>query len=357
MTGGAPAVPLFDLRMEQDDLDAVADVLRSGQLSAGERVEAFESAFAELVGARHAVATSSCTAALHLAYLAAGVGFSDEVIVPSITFAATASAAFYCGGRPILVDVVGEHDFGIDPAAVEANMTPRTRAVCAVHYAGYPAAVRELRRLCESRGVALIEDVAHGPLGDVDGQPLGTWGLAGCFSFFSNKVLSAGEGGALVTDDDDVAMTARVRRRELGYDFDEIRAALVLSRMSRVREDVARRRRLTRRYRRLLADVDGLSLPYRDEDVERSSCYVMPLMVLATEHQRQVREHVLVRHGIQTSLLYPAIHEFTAYVDRLGSQRIPVAERVARAEVTVPLYGLMTDEQQDRVVAALREAL
>src|SRR4051812_45973344 len=159
----------------------------------GPRTEEFEDAFAEHLGARHAIATSSGTAALHLAYLAAGVGPGDEVVVPSITFVAGAAAARYCGATPVLAEVTGQHDLGLDPDDVAKRLTARTKAVCAVHYAGYRADVERLRSLCDGHGVTLVEDSAHHP----SGTPTG---LAACHSFFSNKVLSCGEGGVVATD-------------------------------------------------------------------------------------------------------------------------------------------------------------
>src|SRR3954451_13275644 len=155
---GEPLIPLFDIRLSEDEVGAVADTLRSGWLTQGPRTEAFEREFAEELGARHVVALASGTAALHLAYLTAGVGPGDEVIVPAITFVATANAARYCGATPVLADVTGPHDLGVDPAHVERLVTDRTKAVCAVHYAGYPAAMDELAAICEKHGLALIED-------------------------------------------------------------------------------------------------------------------------------------------------------------------------------------------------------
>ena len=165
-----PEIPFFDLRVEQEDLDAVAETLRSGWLTMGPRTQKFEQAFAEHVGAKHAVAVSSCTAALHLAYLAAGVGPGDEVIVPAFTFAATAAAVIYCGGTPVFADIIGQHDLSIDPEDVERKITPRTKAVAAVHFAGYPAPVDILKELCDRTGIALIEDAAHGPGGMLHGR-------------------------------------------------------------------------------------------------------------------------------------------------------------------------------------------
>src|SRR4051812_26807327 len=241
-TGTSPdlaPVPLFDLRIEDADLEAVAAALRGGGLEAGERVAAFEAAFAEQLGVRHAIAVASCTAALHLANVGAGVGPGDEVIVPSYTFAATAAAVLYCGAAPVFAEVLGPHDLSVDPEHVASLITPRTKAVAAVHFAGFPAPVDELRELCDERGVALIEDVAHAPGATLHGRGLGTFGLAGAFSFFSNKVLSVGEGGLLTTDDDEVAALARTLRRpgvERGfpYSMDEPGGALLLSRLSRL---------------------------------------------------------------------------------------------------------------------------
>jgi dTDP-4-amino-4,6-dideoxygalactose transaminase len=185
----------------------------------------------------------------------------------------------------------------------------------------------------------------------------GSLGLAGCFSFFSNKVLAVGEGGLLSTDDDGVAERVRAERSgAYNLRLDEARAALLRSRMARMADDIARRRELTLRYRALLAGVDGVVCPYTDEEVGHSSCYVMPVVLADPERQSALRAQMRDRHGIQTSLLYPAVHEFTAYREKYAAS-LPAAELIARTEVTLPLFGFMTHEQQDRVVAALVEAL
>jgi dTDP-4-amino-4,6-dideoxygalactose transaminase len=374
-------IPLFDIRLREEDVTAAADTLRSGWLTLGPRTAEFEAAFAEHLGTRHAVALSSCTAALHLAYLAAGVQRGDEVIVPAITFVASAGAVRYCGATPVFAEVRGNHDLGLDPADVEARISPRTKAVCAVHYAGYAAPVEELRELCERHGLALIEDAAHSPSATPagGGAKLGTFGLAGTFSFFSNKVLSCGEGGLLATADDDVAELARSLRshamtsgtwdrhrgHSAGYDvvglgfnyrLDEPRAALLLSRLRGLEEDIAARRRLVHRYRELLGEVPGVIVPYGDEEVDSSSCYVMPVMVDDPALRDPLRALMMERFGVQTSVLYPAIHEFSAYAGAAVSG-LPRSELAARSQVTLPLFPHLSDAQQERVVDAVRTCL
>ncbi|HEY3759766.1 MAG TPA: DegT/DnrJ/EryC1/StrS aminotransferase family protein [Solirubrobacteraceae bacterium] len=378
-TETSPDLPLFDLRLEEQDLEAVAETLRSGWLTLGPRTVAFEEAFAAQLGARHAIALSSCTAALHLAYLAAGVGPGDEVIVPSFTFVATAAAVLYCGATPVFAEISSRELPSLDPQDVERRITPRTKAVCAVHYAGYAAPVDRLRALCDARGIALIEDVAHAPSATLGARKLGTWGLAGAFSFFSNKILSAGEAGLLCTDSDEVAAFVRSRRSHamtsgtwdrhnkrtdtydvtgLGYNYrlDEPRAALLLSRLGRLEADIARRRELTLRYRELLAGIDGVLVPFAQEQVESSSCYVLPIMLERDGLQAQVSQ-ALRERGIQTSIFYPAIHRFSAYRERFADVSLPVTELASRTELTLPLYPHMTYADQDRVATALTEVL
>jgi len=378
-TESFPALPLFDLRLQPQDLQAVAETLRSGWLTLGPRTAAFEEAFAEQLGVRHAIAVSSCTAALHLAYLAAGVGPGDEVIVPSFTFAATAAAVIYCGGTPVFAEITSRANPNIDPDDVERLITDRTKAVCAVHFAGYAAAVDRLKELCDAHGIALIEDVAHAPSAQLHGRKLGAWGTAGAFSFFSNKVLSVGEGGLLSTNDDDVAAFVRSRRSHamtsgtwerhngstdtydvvgLGFNYrlDEPRSALLLSRLGRIEQEIERRRELTVRYRELLGGVDGIIVPFTDEQVPDSSCYVLPIMLERDGLQAEVSAGLRER-GIQTSIFYPSIHRFSAYRERFPGVSLPLTELASRTELTLPFYPHMSFDDQDRVATALAEVI
>lgn len=376
----AQPIPLFDLRLEPGDIEAVTDTLRSGWLTMGPRTEAFEHAFAVHLGARHAVALASGTAALHLAYRAAGIGPGDEVIVPSFTFVATVNAVLYCGGRPVFADIVGLENPSLDPADVERLITPRTRAVAAVHFAGYPAAVDVLADLCRERGLALIEDAAHAPSAQLDGRKLGTFGLCGAFSLFSNKVLSVGEGGVLATDDDQVAAQVRQLRShsmtsmtwdrhrghadsydviDIGFNYrlDEPRAALAFARMPRLEAEIKRRRELTLKYRARLVGVPDVILPYTAEDVARSSCYVMPIMLRRPDQRSRLRQVMRDEHQVQTSILYPAVHEFSAYRERFPGVSLTHTELAARSEVTIPLYPHMTSDEQERVLEAIVHGL
>jgi dTDP-4-amino-4,6-dideoxygalactose transaminase len=268
----------------------------------------------------------------------------------------------------------------VDPDEVEAKIGDRTKAVACVHFAGYPAAADSLAEMCDRHGLALIEDVAHAPSATLGGRKLGTIGLAGAFSFFSNKVLAIGEGGLLATDDDDVAALARSRRSHamtsgtwdrhsgrtetydavamgFNYRLDEPRSALALSRLRGLEEDIEVRRGLVRSYRERLGGLEGLLLPYDDGDVATSSCYVMPVMVLDPERRDPFRDHLSGRHGVQTSVFYPATHEFSAYRERFPGISLPRTELASRCEVTIPLYPHMTAEEQDRVCLAIEEAL
>jgi dTDP-4-amino-4,6-dideoxygalactose transaminase len=372
---GTP-IPLFDVRLSEEEIEAVAQTLRSGWLTMGPRTREFEEAFAAQLGARHAVALSSCTAALHLAYLAVGLGPGDEVIVPSYTFVATAAAALYCGATPVFADILGEDDLSLDPEEVRRCLSSRTKAVACVHFAGYPAPVDRLAELCAEEGIALIEDAAHAPSATFHGRKLGTWGKVAAFSLYSNKILSVGEGGLLVTDEDEVAEMARGLRSHamstgtwdrhngrsdaydvlgigFNYRIDEPRSALALSRLERLETDIASRRRLTWAYRERLRGHPGLIVPYTDESIADSCCHMMPLLLRDGARRDQVRDALRERHGIQTSVHYPPIHGFKAYRERWPEVSLSKTESVSSREITVPLFAHMTDSQLNRVVRAL----
>ncbi len=205
-------LPLSAPSFDEAEAQAVAEVVRSGWLTMGPRTATFENAFAEFVGSPNAVMASSCTAALHLAFAALNLGPGDEVIVPSLTFVATANAVAYTGATPVFADIVSLERPLIDPEAVRALIGPRTRAICAVHYAGYVADMAALRRLADQHGLALVEDAAHSPGARSPEGPAGSLGDISCFSFFSNKNLVTGEGGMATSGDDRLVSRMRLLR-------------------------------------------------------------------------------------------------------------------------------------------------
>jgi dTDP-4-amino-4,6-dideoxygalactose transaminase len=371
----APSIPVFDLKMEQEDLDAVEATLRSGWWTQGPRVEEFERVFAQHLGVRHVVATSSCTTALHVALLAAGVGPGDEVIVPSFTFVATVATVMQTGATPIFGDIAGQHDLCMDPDHVASLVGPRTKALMPVHYGGYAASPRRYAELAERNGLALIEDCAHAPFSRDGGRPLGTFGFAGCFSFFPNKVLGIGEGGCLCTDSDEAAARARLLRSQamtagttqaqsgsiagydvvdLGYNYrmDEPRAALLLSRFGRLPGEIVRRRELTRYYRERLAAFDAIVVPFADAQVEESSAYSMSVMMAEPGRRDEVRIG-LGERGVQTTTMYTGVHEFSAYRSRFPGVSLPNTELGSQTQFNLPLFPHLTEADIDRVVDTL----
>jgi dTDP-4-amino-4,6-dideoxygalactose transaminase len=373
-------VPLTDIAMPEQDVEAVLDCLRSGWLTMGPRTKAFEEALAQYVGTPHAATVSSGTAALHLACIAAGIGEGDEVIVPAFTFVASASAPRYVGAEPVLCDIRGAHDFNIDPEDVARRITPRTRAVIAVHFGGYPADVDALRSLCDAHGLLLIEDCAQaiGARLDDAGRQVGTVGELGCFSFFSKKQLCVGEGGMVSTADEALdervrlfrshALTSSTWDRHRGHDpaydvvdigfnfrMDEPRAALGLSRLKRLDGDIATRRAIARAYRKRLASTPGIELAFDEQAIERSSHFIFPVLLSDRQARDRFREALRAK-GIQTTW-YPALHSFTEYRQSVPAGGLPRASEVAERHCALPLSATMDEAAVETVVQAIRAAL
>jgi dTDP-4-amino-4,6-dideoxygalactose transaminase len=370
------SIPLTGVEVPEEDVEAVLACLRDGWLTMGPRTQAFEEAFAAWVGASRAVAVSSGTAALHLALLAAGVGPGDEVIVPAFTFVATAAAARYCGAEAVLADVRSPLEPTLDVLDVASHISPRTKAVVAVHMAGYAADMVALRGLCGDRGLALIEDCAQAVGARcADDTPVGLAGDIGCFSFFSKKQLCVGEGGMVTSEHEAYAAKVRSLRShamtsvtwdrhrghaesydivDVGFNFrmDEPRAALGLSRLTRLDADLATRRARVRRYRSLLADVPGVELPWSEEDVERATHFTFLVLLPDRGTRDRVREE-LCADEIQTTW-YQSLTRFSEY---RSHGRRPVSEEVADRHVALPLSSFSTDDEIAIVVQRLRAVL
>lgn len=369
-------LPLTDVIVPEEDVQAVLDVYRSGWLTMGPRTQAFEAAFAELVGAEHAIAVSSGTAALHLGLLCAGIGPGDEVLLPAMTFVAAAAAIRACGGVPVLCDSSSLTDHNLDPADAAARITPRTKAILATHWWGYPCDTPALEALCAEHGLLLLEDAAQAVMADLgDGRRAGTAGVAGCFSLFSKKQLCVGEGGMVVTGDEELATRVRSLRShamtsvtwdrhrghaesydilDVGFNYriDEPRAALGLARLPRLVADLEKRRAMVRAYRTALAGLDGVLVPWSDEEVERSTHFVFGVLLDDGETRDAVRT-ALGAQGIQTTA-YPAIPSFAEYA---GGPVLPVSEELAARQLALPLASSYGPEQVERVLGALTDAL
>ncbi len=370
-------VSLSDLTFDHEEEQAVVEVLRSRWISSGEVTRAFEREFGELVDASHVVAVTNGTAALHLALLALGVGPGDEVLVPSLTFVATVNAIRYTGAKPVFVDINSLDDWGISPEAVRRQITPHTRAVVPVHYAGFPCDMKALGEIARQHDLYMVEDAAHGPGSWIGSKHIGTFGDVGCFSFFANKNMTTGEGGMVVTDNPELAqkmlhlrshgMTTlswdRHRGRDNQYDvvslgynyrFDDIRAALGRVQLKKLAENNRKRAERTSWYVELLEDLPAIRIPFRVRD-GRFSHHLFPVLL-----DGNVDRHALMtklrERGIETSMHYPPVHLMSIYGE-LQTQSLPHTETVGLSELTLPLHPLLSVKDIEYVVENVRECL
>ena len=370
-------VPLADLDYGPEEESAVLDVLQRRWLTMGEVTQTFEQEFAAFVGAKYALAVSNATEALHLACLGLGIGPGDEVIVPSLTFVATANAVLYTGAQVRFADILGPDDLNISPDSVMTQITSQTKAVMVMHYGGFPCQMEALLEIAGQHHLAVIEDAAHAPGSWLDDRHLGTWGDVGCFSFFSNKNLSTGEGGMLVTDRDDIAEKVRKIRShgmttltwdrhqghaysydvvDLGYNYriDEVRSALGLAQLRKLGAGNQRRQKFTQKYWDAFEDLQ-IKLPFNGVH-GRFAHHLFPILLPETIDRITFIDH-LRSLGIQTSIHYPPVHQFSYYQQHYPEVTLPVTERLARREVTLPLYATMRDEDVNFVIQAVSDTL
>jgi len=315
-----------------------------------------------------------------MACLALGLRPGDEVIVPSLTFVATANAVRYTGATPVFADITGENDLTISLESIQRCCTARTKAIIVMHYAGFACDMPAIQAWANEKGLPIIEDAAHAIGSSLEGRHLGTWGISGCFSFFSNKNLATGEGGMIVTEDDRLADKFRLLRShgmtsltwdryqghawsydvvDLGYNYriDEIRSAIGREQLKKLDANNARRKELTTFYQRLINEqVPVVKIPF-EAHLGISAYHIMPVLLPKGTDRIRFMEG-MKREGMQTSVHYPPIHQFTSFRSLShGDHSLEVTEEIAAREVTLPLYPLLSKDQVEAVVHAIAVAL
>lgn len=378
-TLAGPTIQVAKPSLGVEEEKAVLEVLRSGWISQGPKVAEFERQFAAFVGAPHAIALSSCTTALHLAMVVAGVQEGDEVICPSLSFIATANAIRYVGARPVFVDI-DPVTYNLDPERVEAAITPRTRAILAVHQVGMPAAMNELGDIAKRHGVALLEDAACAIGSSYMGVRVGhPHSLLACFSFHPRKVLTTGEGGMITTADAEIA--ARVRRLrqhamsvsdlarhssskivterydEVGFNFrmTDLQAAVGLVQLDRLPGFLARRRQRAANYTEALSQTPFFVPPMEPKGCESNFQSYMVRMLDDSPVSRDELMQKLLDRRISTRRGVMAIHREAPYADADWDSQLPQTNLTADSTIILPIYDQMTDAEQEFVLEAISE--
>jgi len=370
-------------RIEQPEIDEVVASMKSGWLGTGPKVKRFEEMFCDYKGSRFALAVNSCTAAMHLSMIVLGIGPGDEVIVPSMTFAATANAVLHTGGTPVFADCE-RPTMNIDPMDIEARLTTRTKAIMPVHFAGRPCNMDAIMDIAESHDLKVVEDCAHAIEAEYHGRKAGTLGELGCFSFYVTKNVVTGEGGMVITDNEEYADKIRVlalhgmskdawmRFSDEGfkhyqvvycgykYNMTDMQAAIGIHQLPRVERYWEMRKEQWERYDR---ELSGLSvfLPALPEP-ETKHAYHLYTLLLDTDNLDITRDEFMdemTRRNIGVGVHYIALHLHPYYQEALGYQKgdFPNAEWISERTVSIPLSPKLTVEKQDSVIAAIKEVL
>ncbi|WP_346712890.1 DegT/DnrJ/EryC1/StrS family aminotransferase [Mediterranea massiliensis] len=371
-------IPLFNLNFDEREAKAAYDTIKSGWISTGPKCEQLEQMFVDMFKVNYAVSVTNCTDALHLCCLVCGIGAGDEVLCPSLTFAASANCIRYVGATPVFCDIVGPEHINIDPVDIERKITSKTKAIVVVHMAGFPAKMDEIMAIARKYNLKVIEDACHGPLSEYKGKKLGTIGDCAAFSFFSNKNISTGEGGMFISNNKELADKARLLRShgmttmsyqrasghataydivELGYNYrlDDIRASIAIEQLKKLSEDLNKRLRVRERYVEGLSSIKDVIVPFKD-NTEFVSNYIMPVVLLnSTREKRDRVRDAMHAAGIQTSVHYPSIHRFSTYKNL--KTVLPKTEYVSDNEITLPMYAALTNEQIDYIIETLKGAL
>jgi perosamine synthetase len=365
-------IPLSAPWIDGREEELVVETLRSGQLSLGPMIDRFEEALAVRAGAPRVAAVSSGTAGLHLCMRLAGIQPGDEVLTTPFSFVASANCALYEGATPVFADIDPD-TLNLDPAAVEAAITPRTKAILPVHIFGYPAELAELEAIAERHGLALVEDACEALGAEYRGRPIGSSGHPAVFAFYPNKQMTTGEGGAVaVNSEEEWALLKSLSNQgrsdsgewlthaRLGYNYrlDDLSAALGLAQLERLDEILAARAEVARRYGELLAGVDGVDAPLADDEDHRRSWFVY-VVKLAQGVDRNGVMARLGEEGVASKPYLPSIHLQPFYRERFGYREgmLPVSEDASARTLALPFHSRLPAEDQDRVVEVLGRAI
>lgn len=371
-------IPLFDLNYDEKEEKAVVETIKSRWISSGPEVAAFENKFAQMLNVRYAAALSNCTVSLHLAMKLIGAEHDAEVICPSLTFVATCNAIRYVNAIPVFADVKSCNDLTIDPDDIERKITNNTKAIVVMHFGGFACDMDRIMGIAEKHNLKVVEDACHGPLSEYKGKKLGTIGDIGCFSFFSNKNISIGEGGMLVTNNKIYFDRAKLLRShgmttmsyerskghstsydviDLGFNYrmDDIHASIGLVQLNKIQADLQRRAEIRRHYLNLLKDIEDITVPFAGND-EFTSNYIFTIVLNeSTSEKRDKIRRKLAEAGIQTSVHYPAVHRFTIYKDFYRD--LPLTDYIADNLITLPMYSKMKDDDVLYITEKLKEIL
>ena len=362
------SAPWLDGREEE----LVVEVLRSGRLSLGPFIDRFEESFAAAVGAPYAAAVSSGTGGLHLLCVAAGVGPGDEVITSPYSFVASANCAVYEGATPVFADI-DPRTLNMDPAAVEACVTERTKAIVAVDIFGYPSELEELQAICDRHGLTLIDDSCEALGAIYKGRPLGAQGQDAVWAFYPNKQITTGEGGVVTTWSEETWKLLKSLRNQgradgggwleharLGFNYriDDVRAAIGIAQLEKLDRILAGRASVAARYSELLVDVEGLGLPCED-DADHVRSWFVYVIELPDGTDREAVIEVLTERGVGTARYLPCIHLQAYMRERFGFAEglCPIAEGMSRRTLVLPFHARLAQDDQAYVVEALRDAL
>ena len=365
-------IPVCEPFLSGKELEYVTDCLRSNWISSqGRYIPEFEQSFASYCGCRYGISTTSGTTALHLALVSLGIGPGDEVIIPTFTMIATAFAAAYTGATPVLVDAEPE-TWNMDIRQVEARLTPRTKAIMPVHIYGHPCEMDSIMEMARKHKLWVIEDAAEAHGAEYKGRRAGGIGHVNCFSFYANKIITTGEGGMVVTDDEEIAERARALKDlahskeqrflhtdiAFNYRMTNVQAAIGLAQFEKIDDMIERRRNNASLYSSLLSDIEGVTLPV--EKVGVKNVYWM-YGVLLEDRFGLSRDQLMARlkeDGIETRAFFIPVHEQPAFLKMglFGDERYPVAERISQDGLYLPSGSGLTHEQVQIVCTAVRKA-